>query len=476
MGITDPTDDEDEVVQFSEPKRGTYKKLIIRKGRLAGAIMVGDLGKVAYLMQAFDKNSPLPDDRLSLLFDIGAPSQKVTLAEMPEDAQVCNCNGVSKAAIGQCVKLGKRTAKSVMVATRAGMGCGSCKGLVGDLVEWFCGGEVDEDPTLHYYVPTIPLNKEELIKAVREKRLRSVSSVFAELGGGHEDASSKPALASLLSIVWKGDYEDERDARFINDRVHGNIQKDGTFSVIPEMPGGVCTSRGASPDCRRGRQVSSAAHEAHRRAADRPGGNRQGRPSRRMAGPRHAGRFGVGQELSDVQELYRHRVLSLRARRQHGAGGKDREEVSRTRQPWKAQTGDCRLPAQLLRGPRQGRGRGRDRGRKVGDLRRRRGRLAHSQRATSSARSTITTQVLLLSGRFIQYYRENAKYKERTYVFVERIGIARVKAIVVDDSDGIAADLDRALQESVDATYDPWLERDAPVTTNQFVLSLPVVG
>ena len=58
---------------------------------------MGDISKVAYLMQAFDRNTPLPDERLSLLFDIGAPAKKVTLDEMPADAQVCNCNGVTKA-------------------------------------------------------------------------------------------------------------------------------------------------------------------------------------------------------------------------------------------------------------------------------------------------------------------------------------------------------------------------------------------
>ena len=68
-----------------------------------------------------------------------------------------------------------------------------------------------------------------------------MSAVFKALAGGVEDAASKPALASLLITIWHKDYEDERDARFINDRVHANIQKDGTFSVIPEMPGGVCT-------------------------------------------------------------------------------------------------------------------------------------------------------------------------------------------------------------------------------------------
>jgi nitrite reductase (NADH) large subunit len=84
--------------------------------------------------------------------------------------------------------------------------------------------------------------------------------------------------------------------------------------------------------------------------------------------------------------------------------------------------------------------------------------------------------VLRISGRFVQYYRENAKYKERTYTFVERIGIERIRAVVVEDSEKIAAQLDATLQESVEATRDVWLERDEPATPNQFRSSLPVVG
>src|SRR5713101_6089089 len=129
MGITEPADERDEIVQFTEPKKGTYKKLIVRDGRLVGGILMGDIGKAAFLMQAFDRESPLPDERLSLLFDLGTPSQKVTLDEMPAEAQVCNCNGVSKAAIGACVAAGRRTPKAVMETTRAGRGGGSGKGL-----------------------------------------------------------------------------------------------------------------------------------------------------------------------------------------------------------------------------------------------------------------------------------------------------------------------------------------------------------
>jgi nitrite reductase (NADH) large subunit len=108
MGVTEPAEERDETIQFSEPQRGTYKKLIVRDGRLIGGILMGDISKAAYLMQAFDRDSPLPEERLSLLFDLGAPPQKVTLDEMPAETQVCNCNGITKAAIGSSVVSGNR--------------------------------------------------------------------------------------------------------------------------------------------------------------------------------------------------------------------------------------------------------------------------------------------------------------------------------------------------------------------------------
>ena len=150
MGITEPTEDHDETIQFAEATRGTYKKLIVRDGRLVGCILMGDISKAAYLMQAFDRDSKLPEERRGLLFDLGTPPQTITLDEMPADAQVCNCNGVTKGAIGACVAGGKRSAKAVMTATHAGMGCGSCKTLVNEIVEWFCGGKTEEDPSARW--------------------------------------------------------------------------------------------------------------------------------------------------------------------------------------------------------------------------------------------------------------------------------------------------------------------------------------
>jgi nitrite reductase (NADH) large subunit len=359
MGITDPVEG-DELIQFTEPKKGIYKKLIVRDGRLVGGILMGDISKAAYLMQAFDRDAPLPEERLSLLFDFGAPSQKITIDEMPADMQVCNCNGVTKAALGACVAAGNRTTKAAMDASRAGKSCGSCKNLVAEVVLWFCGGEVEEDPSIHYYVPGVPLTKLQLIAAARDQGLKSVSSVFKALAGGLENAASKPALASLLATIWNDEYEDERDARFINDRVHGNIQKDGTFSVVPEMPGGVCT-----PD-----ELMRIAGVAVKYKV--PLVN-----CLECAGD--ACRLRLGQKLSDLQELRWYRLLPLWPRRQHGARLQDRETLLGDRQPREAETRDRRLPPELLRSIDQRRRIRRDRRRQMGDLYRRCRRLACSQ-------------------------------------------------------------------------------------------------
>ncbi len=467
MGITEAVEPRDEIIQFTEPARGTYKKLIVRDGRLVGAILMGDISKAAYLMQAFDRDSPLPDERLGLLFDLGTPSQTVTIDEMPADQQVCNCNGVTKRAIGACVASGKSGAKSVMDATRAGMGCGSCKSLVREVVEWFAGGAVEEDPSVHYYVPGIPMTKPELVAAVRAQGLRSVSSVFEALGGGIEDAASKPALASLLITVWAGEYVDERDARFINDRVHANIQKDGTFSVVPEMPGGVTTPADLI-------RIAEVAQKYNVPLVKLTGGQRidlvgvskddlpkvwadLGMPSGHAYGKSYRTckscigteycRFGLGDSMALSTRIEkRFRGVDSPAKLKLATAGcprncseamvKDIGAVAIGNDRWEIYVGGA-----------------------AG---------AHVRKGDVLCTVEGEDAVLQVTSRFMQYYREHAKWKERTYSFVERVGIERLRAVVVEDSDGLAEALDAAMQRSIDAAFDPWQEAAAPRTANQF--------
>src|SRR5262249_17186801 len=139
----------------------------------------------------------LPDERIRLLFDLGGPPAEVSAAELDETAQVCNCNGVSKGALVATVQGGVKTVTGGMDATRAGKGCGSCRSLVAQIVEWAAGGEVEEDPSANWYVPGVPMDKPTLMAAIRERELRSVSAVFDALAGGLEDAKSKMGLVSL---------------------------------------------------------------------------------------------------------------------------------------------------------------------------------------------------------------------------------------------------------------------------------------
>ena len=467
MGITEPASDDDEVIQFSEPKRGTYKKLIVRDGRLVGGILMGDISKAAYLMQAFDRDSRLPDERLELLFDLGAPPQSVTLDEMPADAQVCNCNGVSKAAIGACIAAGAKSTTAVMKATRAGMGCGSCKSLVGELVEWFAGGAVEEDPSIHYYVPCIPMAKPELVAEVKRLGLRSVSAVFAALSSSGEDAASKPPLASLLATIWAGEYDDERDARFINDRVHANIQKDGTFSVVPEMAGGVCTPA----ELMRIAQVAvkynvplvkltggqridlvgipKADLPGVWQDLDMPAGTAWGksyRTCKSCIGTEFC-RFGLGDSMGLATKIERRfRGIDSPAKMKLATAGCPRNcSEALVKDVGLVAIGDGKW--EIYVGGAAG---------------------AHIRKGDLLCVVDGEEAALLISGRFMQYYRENAKWKERTYTFVPRIGLERIRAIVVDDADGTADALDAAMQASTDAAYDPWKEAVSPRTANQF--------
>jgi nitrite reductase (NADH) large subunit len=474
MGETEPSDERDEIVQFTEPKKGTYKKLIIRDGRLVGGILLGDISKAAYLMQAFDRGTPLPEERLTLLFDIGAPSKKATMEELPTDAQICNCNGVSKGAILSCIKGGKRSPKAVMDATRAGMGCGSCKSMVTELVEWACGGQVEEDPSAHYYVPGIQLTKPELIRACKEQNLKSVSAVFRALAGGKEDPGSKPGLASLLITIWAGEYIDERDARFINDRVHANIQKDGTFSVVPPMPGGV-----TSPE--QLRRIADVAEKYHVPMVKLTGGQRidllgvkkeelpdiwrdLGSPSGHAYGKSYRTckscvgtefcRYGVGDstslaikietKLQGIQSPAKIKMATAGCPRNCSeAMVKDFGAVAVEGGKWEIYVGGA-----------------------AG---------AHIRKGDILCVVDSHDEVIKIMSRFVQYYRENAKYLERTYGFVERVGVDKLRSILVDDSEGICAQLEQALDASVAAYRDPWREAYAPATPNQFASLLPVV-
>ncbi len=467
MGDTKPAGPADEVVVYREPKHGIYKKLIVRDNQIAGVILLGDIEAAGTLMQMFFAGTTAPERRADLLF--GAPSgvSLLNAADLPDNAQICNCNGVSKKTIVDAIQ--NKDCKSVSkvgTCTKAGAGCGSCKTLVAQLIESYAGA-VGFDPSEHYYVPGVPLEKSQLVAEIKNRALKSVSAVFHELADGKEDPGSKVGLASLLKTLWPGEYDDERDARFINDRVHANIQKDGTFSVIPRIYGGITSAAELM-------RIAEVAVKYNVPMVKFTGGQRLdllgikkedlpgvwkdlGIPSghaytkafrtcKSCVGTDFC-RYGVGDSIKLAQQIERrfqgvespHKMKLATAgcpRNCSEAYVKDLGAVAIEGGLWEIYVGGA--AGGTIR---------------KGDL-----------------LITVKTheEVLLYMGRFMQYYREHGKYLERTYHFLERVGIDNVRKIVVEDSLGIAERLDADIQKAVDAYVDPWKEAELPAYPGQF--------
>ncbi len=468
MGDKEPSSGEDELVHYSEPSHGIYKKLIIREGRLAGAVLLGEGLATAGLLQAFDRGEVLAENRSQLLFPLAGEARITPVSEMPDSAQVCNCNGVSKGQIVAAVKAGKRSLKAVCDATRAGTGCGSCKSQVQMLLELASDGLTADDPALHYYVPGVPLTKPELILAIQEQELRGVSAVFNALAGGREDPGSKMGLASLLKTVWGKEYEDERDARFINDRVHANIQKDGTFSVVPRIYGGVTSAA----------QLRQIAEVAEKHAV----------PMVKITGGQRIDLLGISKEK--LPEVWRDLGIPsghayTKAFRtcktcvgtdfcRYGVGDSTALGIKIERRfqgiesPHKMKLAASGCPRNCAEATTKDLGAVAIEGGKwevyVGGA-------AGARVRRGDILCVVDSQdaVLKYMGRFMQYYREHAKYQERTYDFVERMGADKLRRILIEDSEGIGPRLDAEIQAAAEAYKDPWQEGSQPQHEAQFL-------
>jgi nitrite reductase (NADH) large subunit len=417
----------------------------------------------------------LPENRAELLFSLVGDNKEPGVADLPDDAQICNCNGVSKGKILAAIKEGKRSLTVLCNATRAGTGCGSCKPQVQALLELASDGLVVEDPSIHYYVPGVPLKKSELIQAIKEQNLRSVSAVFQALAGGKEDPGSKAGLASLLKTIWGKDYQDERDARFINDRVHANIQKDATFSVVPRIYGGVTTPQEL-------RRIADVAEKYNVPMVKITGGQRidlVGIPKEKLPDVWRDLGIPSGHAYTKAFRTCKTCIGSEFCRYglgdSTGLGIKIEKRFQGIESPHKMKLAVTGCPRNCSEATTKDLGAVAIEGGKweiyIGGA-------AGSRVRKGDVLCTVDShdEVLLYMGRFMQYYRENAKYLERTYDFVERVGIEHLRQLLVEDSEGICQRLDQEIQAAVDAYVDPWQEATNPATPAQFADTLTPVS
>jgi nitrite reductase (NADH) large subunit len=240
----------DEILLLQDQAAGVYKKLVLRNNRIKGAVMYGDTLDGSWYFQLLREGTDISAFRNTILFgrhDLGdaGHGDETHIASLGPNAEICGCNGVCKGEIVDTI-IGKGlfTLEDVRAHTKASSSCGSCTGLVESILASTVGEGYSATPGKQPLCGCTEFSHDEVIAGIREHRLKDMDAVrdFFEWKQPDGCASCRPALNYYLLASWPGEYEDDAQSRFINERAHGNIQKDGTYSVVPRMFGGLCTS------------------------------------------------------------------------------------------------------------------------------------------------------------------------------------------------------------------------------------------
>ncbi len=236
-----------DVVELLDRHGGVYKKLVLEDDRIKGVVMFGDTADGPTFFQWMQDGKDISDMRSTLLFSASGlgdsgHSGVDQAAQMADDTIVCGCNGVSKKQIVDAiVKEGLTSRKEVTACTKAAGSCGGCAGLVDQILAATLGTafvESTEDPMCG----CTDMTHEQVKEQIRQKHLLSVREVMRTLGWEGEGCHvCRPAINYYVGMLFPGEAEDDRTSRIANERMHANIQKDGTFSVIPRIYGGETT-------------------------------------------------------------------------------------------------------------------------------------------------------------------------------------------------------------------------------------------
>jgi nitrite reductase (NADH) large subunit len=239
-----------EDIVFRDAGRGVYKRIVLEDGKIAGAVLFGDAADGGWYFDLMRSGAEVGDIRETLVFGqsvtegLRGLDPSAAVAAMADEAEICGCNGVCKGAItGAITEQGLTTLEDVRAVTKASASCGSCTPLVEKILMASLGSAFQARTGPKPVCGCTEKGHEEVRRRIVAEGLKSMPAVFQALEWTTADgcASCRPALNYYLLCAWPGEYRDDKQSRFINERVHANIQKDGTYSVVPRMWGGVTT-------------------------------------------------------------------------------------------------------------------------------------------------------------------------------------------------------------------------------------------
>lgn len=236
-----------EDIVFRDPARSVYRRLVLENNTLVGAVMYGDTADGNWFFGLIRDQTDIEDMRDTLIFGPayqgGAAADPLSaVAALPRDAEICGCNGICKGQIVDAINDGATDLGAIRTVTKASASCGTCTGLVEQVLAVTLGDDF-VIPAAQSVCGCTDMTHEDVRRMIKSQGLKSMPAVWQECGwktscGCH---ICRPALNFYLLADWPLDYKDDPQSRFINERKHANIQKDGTFSVVPRMWGGITT-------------------------------------------------------------------------------------------------------------------------------------------------------------------------------------------------------------------------------------------
>lgn len=445
-------------IKIYDEFRGIYKKVVLRNERIVGAVLFGETSEGRKLLNKINQKEKISETfQVSLFQTNTANTGGMIAAEMADNEIVCGCNGVTKGAICKAiVEGGLKSVEEVRNSTNASRSCGGCKSLVTELLEYTLGEEFDLYTMKETICSCTTLSRDEVIAEIKEKKLKNIKEVMNVLGWKNPEGCSKcrPALNYYLGMLYPSEYEDEAESRFVNERLHANIQNNGTYSVVPRMYGGVTTAEQL-------RKIADVAEKFHVPMIKLTGGQRidllgvkkddlpkvwaeLGMPSG----------YAYGKALRTVKTCVGKQFCRFGTQDSTKLGIELEKKFERLNTPHKVKMAVSACPRNCAESGIKDIGIvGVDGGWEmyVGG-----NGGTHLRAGDLLCKVKSDEEVIEMAAAFLQYYRETAQYLERTSKWVERMGLEHIREVIFDP-DNRKQLIDR-IEETLAATKDPWEE------------------
>ncbi|OMD60374.1 MULTISPECIES: nitrite reductase large subunit NirB [Paenibacillus] len=447
------------VISSKDEWKRTYKKILLKDNVIVGAVLFGDVTESANLQKLVKQGAVMTDEIYTEVMGTGccgSGAKKSTSVEaMADEEIVCGCNGVTKKAIVDAViENGFTTVDEIKACTGATRSCGGCKPVVEQILQFVLGDSFEQSAKQGICSCTT-LSRDEIVAEITAKGLSTTKEVMHVLGWKQEEGCSKcrPAINYYLGMINPDTHQDEKESRFVNERMGANIQKDGTYTVIPRMYGGVTTPE----DLKKIADVSlkydvKVVKVTGGQRLDLIGVKKEDLPKVWEELDMPSG-YGYAKSLRTVKTCVGSQFCRFGTQDSLGMGALIERKYERLDFPAKFKIAVNGCPRNCAESCTKDIGIvGNDGGWEVfiggnGGIK--------PRIADSFCKIKTDEELIEVCSAVMQYYRETGNYLERTSEWVERMGLEQIQMVILNNEDNrkeLAARIDFALTQ----VTDPW--------------------